>query len=493
MLAVLRGADLLACVGAFALAWAVAPLLHPGGEFNRTVAGTTLLAAALLTMPVFSRMGLYSPQRTRGVLRQVSGLTRGVFVAWCLAYVAVSLLIPERPSRVVMGLLLPTWLAVAVATRLTGRLLLREARKRGFNLRHAVIVGDGRLGQRLYHELRRNRWTGIEPRFFVHDRPGEGKVRGMPAVGPYDEIDRIVRELPVDIVFLALPARDHEKLEKLLEKLSRASSVEVRVVPDMLSYNLLRHELEPVGNLPVVTLTHTPLDGWNAVLKRTLDVCVSVAAIVVLAPVMAVLCAAVRLGCGPGPVLYRQTRTSLGGETFEIIKLRTMVDGAEDATGPVFADGLSDPRLTRVGALLRRWNLDELPQFWNVLKGDMSLVGPRPERPELVERFREHIPRYMLRQSARAGLTGWAQVNGLRGRTSLRKRVQYDLFYLCNWSVGFDVKILLMTLNPFGGKKRHRPVELRDEAVTQTPRAPVPARAPGSAETEPAPTPLTAG
>lgn len=472
MLAVLRAGDLLACGVAFFLAWALAPMIHPEGEFNRQMAGGTALAALAFVLPVFARLGLYSPQRTKGFLREFSGVCRGVFLVWCLSYVAVSLLIPDRPSRVVMVLLLPTWMLTAGTTRLIGRSILRAARKRGWNLRHAAIVGTGRLGQTLHHTLRKSKWMGIETKYFVHAGGGESRLLGKPVVGGYADLERILRETPVDMVFLALPAREHEELELLLGILSQTTGVDVRVVPDTLSFNLLRHELEALDNLPVVNLTSTPMQGWNGLLKRTLDVCVSAAAIVVLAPLMAAIAVAVKLTAGPGPMLYRQTRTSLGGEPFEIIKFRTMVQGAEKTTGPIWASGDEDPRVTPFGRFMRRWNLDELPQFWNVLKGDMSLVGPRPERPELVERFGRKVPKYMLRQHAKAGLTGWAQVNGLRGRTSLRKRVQYDLAYLCNWSLGFDVKILLMTLNPFGGPGVVRPVEDHDESMTETPRLP---------------------
>lgn len=471
MLGILRGSDLIACAGAFLLAWRLAPEIHPAGDFNRTMMGLTALVAMLVCMPVFTRLGLYSPQRTRGFLREYSRLARGIGFAWCVSYVAVSLLAPERPSRVLMGLLLPTWLITAGITRLIGRSVLREMRKRGWNLRHAAVIGTGRLGQTLHHTLRRNKWMGIETAYFVHAAPTDATLLGKPVFGPYDRIDDILRRRPVDILFLALPNREHEAMERLLDVLSQ-TQIDVRVVPDMLSYNLLRHEMESLDNLPVVNITHTPLEGWNALLKRLLDLAVSAMALVVLAPVLAALAVAVKLS-SPGPVLFRQTRTSLGGKPFDIIKFRTMVENAERATGAIWSPGDDDPRTTSLGRFMRRWNLDELPQFYNVLVGDMSLVGPRPERPELVERFGRKVPRYMLRQHAKAGLTGWAQVNGLRGRTSLRKRVQYDLFYLCNWTLGFDIRILLMTLNPLSSRGRVvRPVENHDEALTTPPRLP---------------------
>lgn len=465
MLTVLRAGDVCACAVAFQLVWWLAPWVHPAGDFNRNVWAMCGLTAVVMMLPVFARTGLYTPQRTKGFFREFTMLGRGVFLAWCLSYVTVSLLIADRPSRVVMGLVLPMWVLVGGVTRLAGRSALRAMRRRGWNLRHAAIIGTGRLGQTVYHTLRRNRWMGIEPAYFVHAGAEEGRLLRRPVLGPFEQIEKILVDRPVDIVFVAMPARDHECMGRVLERLSQTRA-DIRVVPDMLSYNLLRHELEQLDNLPVVNLTATPLAGWNGLVKRAADVVVSATALVVLAPVMAVLAVLVRRS-GPGPVLYKQLRTSLGGRPFTIIKFRTMVENAERETGAIWSLGPDDPRVTPVGRWMRKWNLDELPQFWNVLKGDMSLVGPRPERPELVERFGRKIPRYMLRQHAKAGLTGWAQVNGLRGRTSLRKRVQYDLFYLCNWSLGFDLKILILTLMPWKPKRYVRGLEIEDAAWTE--------------------------
>lgn len=488
MLTVLRMGDVASCAAAFQLAWWLAPVVHPTGDFNRNVWAMCGLTAAVLTIPVFAWMGLYTPQRTKGFFREFTLLLRGVFVAWCLGYVTVSLLIADRPSRVVMGLVFPLWVVVGGLLRLAGRSLLRAMRRRGWNLRHAAIIGTGRLGQTVYHTLCRNRWMGIEPAYFVHASPEESKLLRRPVLGPFEHLERILDERPVDIVFVALPAREHHRMGEVLERLSQTRA-DIRVVPDMLSYNLLRHELEQLDNLPVVNLTATPLAGWNGLVKRAADVVVSALALVALSPVMLVLALLVRWS-SPGPVLYKQLRTSLGGKPFTIIKFRTMVENAEKDTGAIWSLGPDDPRVTPVGRWMRRWNLDELPQFWNVLKGDMSLVGPRPERPELVERFGRKIPRYMLRQHAKAGLTGWAQVNGLRGRTSLRKRVQYDLFYLCNWSLGFDLKILLLTLLPWKPKRVVRGLDIDDAAwLTPSPfgmdRAAEPGLAPAAAATPP--------
>lgn len=476
MLGVLRSADL----AATALTWwaafhILAPIIHPGGDYNRATWLTTSVVGLILILPVFSRMGLYEPQRIKGFWREASLIVRGVFLAWCLAYVATNLLTPERVSRAVMAAALPSWMAAALLTRAGGRWLLYAARQRGWNQRHCCIVGTGRLAQTLYHSLKKNRWTGIETQYFVTDHEhtsARPRLCGRDVLGTYQRIADIITERPVDIVFLAISAREHAAMEPLLSALS-THQVDVRVVPDTVSYHLLRHELVQFDNLPVLDITHTPLEGSNAVIKRCMDIVGAMVLLVLLSPMLAILALLVRMGSGPGPILFRQLRTSLGGTTFEMLKFRTMPVNAEAATGPVWASK-DDARATPLGKFMRAWSLDELPQFWNVLMGDMSLVGPRPERPELVDRFKTKIPRYMLRHHAKAGITGWAQVNGLRGRTSLRKRVQFDMYYICNWTLGFDVQILFLTILPLGWRGisvRRRPLEA-DDIFELRPRVP---------------------
>jgi len=199
-----------------------------------------------------------------------------------------------------------------------------------------------------------------------------------------------------------------------------------------------------MDGLPVVHLTQVPLTGWMSLVKRSLDIAISGTALVLLSPVCGAIALAIRIA-DRGPVLYRQRRMGLDGRPFNILKFRSMVVDAEGASGPVWTSP-DDERRTRFGALLRRWSLDELPQLWNVLRGEMSLVGPRPERPEFVREFKEKFPQYMLRHRVRSGITGWAQVHGWRGNTSLSKRIEYDLYYIENWSLALDFRILWMTL-----------------------------------------------
>jgi len=433
-------------------AWALGHGLHGiGGNLDWLSVPTRsldslVLPAALsvaLGLFVFSRLGLYEPQRTKSLLGEAVRLAQAVLLVWVVVYAVTTFASPAGLSRATAGLALAAWLILAELNRLLARVALRRLRRRGWNLRHAAIVGTGRLAQRLYHVLTHNRWTGIRVSYFIETDYTRGRLLDHEVVGPLDVIDELVLQRPVDIVFVALPGSRHEKIEQVLSRLARTNA-DVRMVPDLLSVHLLRYDVTQLDELPIVSMTHSPQHGWNSIMKRALDLVLSFTAIFVLAPLLAIIALAVRF-TSKGPVFYLQKRTSLGGRRFQIIKFRTMIENAEADTGPVWALP-DDKRVTRVGRLLRRTSLDELPQLFNVLLGHMSLVGPRPERPELVVGFRRLIPNYMLRSQVKAGLTGWAQVRGLRGQTSLRKRVQYDLYYITNWSFGLDVRILLMSL-----------------------------------------------
>ena len=233
------------------------------------------------------------------------------------------------------------------------------------------------------------------------------------------------------------------KLLDLVESTSR-EGVDIKVVPDLLQFMALRARLEDLDGVPVINLNDVPLQGVNALVKRVLDIIISAAALTVMAIPGLVIAWLIKRS-SPGPVFYQQERMGIDGKQFPVYKFRTMPLNAEAGTGPVWADE-DDPRATPIGAWLRRHDVDEWPQFWNVLKGEMSIVGPRPERPFFVEQFKHRIPQYMLRHKVKAGITGWAQVNGWRGNTSLEKRIEYDLYYIENWSVSLDLKIMWLTL-----------------------------------------------
>lgn len=402
-----------------------------------------LFITLLLTVLVFGRLGMYKPRRMQSIGLELFDIVRACLIVWAIEISLSLFLHSSIVSRKLQGLFLVVWPIMLMSYRATMRLVLRALRRRGLNLRTVAVVGAGRLGQKLVHAIRSQPWTGYEVLYFIEDHRVGGQMLGLPIRGPVADIEQVLAEHPVDSVMIALPQERSSQLADVLNRLS-TSVIDINIVPDLLSHQFLRHRVHQIGMLSIVNLTHSPQSGWPAVNKRAIDIVLSCLALVFLSPLMLAIALAVKLS-SKGPVFYLQRRASLGGEEFDIIKFRSMVADAEGQRGPVWATP-NDPRATGVGKWLRRFSLDELPQLLNVLRGDMSLVGPRPERPELIERFSRQVPRYMLRHHVKAGITGWAQVNGFRGMTSLRKRIQYDLDYINRWSPGFDLYILAMTV-----------------------------------------------
>jgi Undecaprenyl-phosphate glucose phosphotransferase len=400
---------------------------------------------AVLWPVVYYFYGLYQVRRNRS--RVEEGLS--VLVATGLATVLLAGLATFYRGFSYSRLVLLFFFALDVLFVFAGRTAIRryleEAWRHGVGVRHVLVVGAGRLGRAVVDKFLEHPEAGLRAVGFVDDAPAKRGTshRGLPVLGTTAEVARIVDERGVDTVFLALPLDAHRTMLAVLQEVGRTVA-DVRVVPDLLQYITFRAGVEDLDGLPVVHLTQVPLTGWMSLVKRALDLAISAAALAALAPLYALIAAAIRLSDG-GPVLYRQRRMGLDGRPFDILKFRSMVVGAEEESGPTWASP-NDQRRTRVGAFLRNWSLDELPQFANVLRGEMSLVGPRPERPEFVREFKEKFPQYMLRHRVRAGITGWAQVHGWRGNTSLSKRVEYDLYYIENWSLALDIKILWMTL-----------------------------------------------
>jgi Undecaprenyl-phosphate glucose phosphotransferase len=271
-------------------------------------------------------------------------------------------------------------------------------------------------------------------------------------LGTFEESGEIAQREKVDHLYVALPLEEHAKMMKVIEEASR-ECVDVKIVPDLLQFVALRARLEDLDGVPIINLNDVPLQGLNAVVKRLIDMAISAVALAILAIPFGIIALAIRL-TSPGPIFYRQTRMGLDGRAFTVLKFRSMYHDAEAETGPIWARD-QDPRCTPLGRVLRRFDIDELPQVLNVLKGEMSLVGPRPERPFFVEQFKQRFPQYMLRHKVKSGITGWAQVNGWRGNTSIEKRIEYDLYYIENWSVSLDLKIMWLTI--VKGLFRQRP------------------------------------
>jgi exopolysaccharide biosynthesis polyprenyl glycosylphosphotransferase len=316
-----------------------------------------------------------------------------------------------------------------------------------------LIVGTGSTGQHVLDTIARSPWLGYEivgvlshlgARGDIGDERPDASLPEVPLLGNDGELATVVARHNIDEVIIALNGTPHEEVLALTQTLIEAP-VNVKVYPDtfqLITKNEL--SLDDLGGLPMVSVRNVALRGWNRVIKRVMDVVLSAIILVFVSPIIIILAALVKL-TSPGAVFHLQERIGHDGRTFLCIKLRSMASGAEELTGPIWATR-DDPRRTRLGQFMRRYSLDELPQFINVLLGEMSIVGPRPERPHFVEQFRESIPGYNYRHNEKAGITGWAQVNGLRGDTSIEERTRYDLYYVENWSPLFDLKIMIKTV-----------------------------------------------
>ena len=341
------------------------------------------------------------------------------------------------------------FLVLNVILTFASRELVREVLERrwraGIGLKRILIAGAGELGRLVADKILEHRELGYQIIGFVDDRAAGDHLgyRGLPLLGTIDEGAEIISRESIDHLYVALPPEQHLRMLELLDSTSR-EMVDVKVVPDLLQVIALRARLEDLDGVPVININDIPLQGFNSALKRGIDVLLSASALSVLAPPLAIVAILVK-ATSRGRVFYRQERMGLDGKSFSIVKFRSMYADAERYTGPVWTVP-GDPRVTPLGRFLRRSNIDELPQLWNVFRGDMSIVGPRPERPHFVEQFKHRIPQYMLRHKVKAGLTGWAQVNGWRGNTPLEKRIEYDLYYIENWSVRLDLKIMWLTL-----------------------------------------------
>ena len=348
-------------------------------------------------------------------------------------------------SRIVWVLFGAFNLVFAYASRELVRAILKRVFRAGLGLRRVLIAGAGDLADHVADRLIQHAEFGYRVVGFIDDRAEHDTLgyRGLPLLGGFEDAAAIIDSEQIDQLFVALPLEQHVKMLSLVEIANR-ECVDVKVVPDLLQFIALRAKLQELDGIPIISINDVPLQGLEGLVKRIIDVFVAATSLLLLTIPFAVIAAAIRLN-SPGPVFYRQERTGFDRRPFLVLKFRSMHVDAERETGPVWTRE-NDPRRTTVGAFLRRSNLDELPQLWNVLKGEMSLVGPRPERPFFVERFKQKVPQYMLRHKVKSGMTGWAQVNGWRGDTSIEKRIEYDLYYVENWSMSLDFKILWLTL-----------------------------------------------
>lgn len=421
----------------------------PAGVPDPELVVGSLPLVLVLAAVAYRACGLYEIHRLKQLPHELGTVCRASGLLFLLAITAAFYRRDLYESRLALGMfLLLNAVGLTVARRGVW-LTVKYLRGRGLNYGRALIVGGGRMGRLAARTIQENRWTGLEAVGIVDDADAL-PPRGLPRLGGVDELERIVAEYDIDHVFVALPLARYGELPRVYRALSDVL-VEVQLVPDVPQLAGMKLRMAEIDNVGFLSLRETPHQGWLRGVKRAMDLALGAAALAVLSPLMLALALAVRL-TSSGPVFFRQARTGLRGRVFQMLKFRSMVDTAEEGTGPVWAQA-GDARCTPLGRFMRRWSLDELPQLFNVLAGDMSLVGPRPERGVFVEKFRQQLPGYCQRHSVPVGMTGWAQVNGWRGNSSLRQRLACDLYYVANWSPWLDLKILALT--PLRGF-RHR-------------------------------------
>lgn len=381
-----------------------------------------VLFAALPTAVYRSWRGSQVPSMLAGVAGRWAGLV-SLLLLWLFAFKA-----SQDFSRFWFALWAVLTLLLLWLERLGIYLGLRALRRRGFNLRHVALVGSGQAAENLKHKLSTSGWSGY-------------KV--VLAVPSFESTAlETLASVEVDEVWLALPLGDEQSIREALHAL-RHSTAAIRFAPDMFTLRLINHGVSDVLGVPMFDLSTSPMTGTNQLLKWLEDKVLASLILLLISPIMILLALGVKL-TSPGPVFYRQERVGLNNKPFHMLKFRSMPEDTEKSG--VQWGGSAAKATTRFGQFIRKTSLDELPQFLNVLKGDMSIVGPRPERPMFVEQFKEEIPDYMKKHLVKAGITGWAQVHGWRGDTDLKTRIEYDLYYIENWSLWLDLKIIVMTL-----------------------------------------------
>ena len=407
------------------------------------------MSALVLIVPgfliLYHAFNLYSPKRVQGRRLELANILKANALGVLLIMFVLYMTQENDFSRLMIYIFLCINVIAEAAVRMGIRCILRDMRKRGLNQKYVILVGYSRAAEEYIDRVIANPQWGYIIRGILDDNVAAGTTyRGVKVLGRIANLMVILPYSTLDEIAITLGLNEYYRLEEIVAVCEK-SGVHTKFIPDYNNIIPTKPYTEDLLGLPVINIRYVPLTNtFNAAVKRLMDIAGAVFGIVVASPVMLAACLAIKL-TSPGPLIYKQERVGLHNKTFRMYKFRSMEVQPEQEEKKAWTVK-NDPRVTGVGKFMRRTSIDELPQLFNILKGDMSLVGPRPERPFFVEKFREEIPRYMVKHQVRPGLTGWAQVNGYRGDTSIRKRIEYDLYYIENWTIGFDIKIMFLTI-----------------------------------------------
>ncbi|MGL5260227.1 MAG: undecaprenyl-phosphate glucose phosphotransferase [Lachnospiraceae bacterium] len=388
---------------------------------------------------------LYTPKRTQRLETEILNIFKANSTGAVIFMVAIFVFGIDDFSRSVVGLFYIINMIFTICMRSIIRKVLRYYRKKGYNLKHILLVGYSRAAEEYISRIQTNPQWGYTVRGILDDHVPRGtKFRNVAVIGRVADLNGILEVSKLDEIAVTLSLSDYNRLEEIVS-LCEKSGVHTKFIPDYNSLIPNKPYTEDLLGLPVINIRYVPLTNViNAWLKRIVDIIGSFLGLILLCPFL--LCIAILVkATSKGPIIFKQERVGLHNKSFYMYKFRSMKVQTESEEKKGWSTK-NDPRVTKIGKFLRKTSIDEFPQLWNILKGDMSIVGPRPERPQYVEKFKEEIPRYMVKHQVRPGLTGWAQVNGYRGDTSIRRRIDYDLYYIENWTMSFDIKIIILTI-----------------------------------------------
>lgn len=440
--------DALVIAGSYLCAWAIRFVGPFADSAVRTLSFQQYMSLLIFIVPgyllLYHAFTLYTPMRMQGRRLVLANIIKANTLGFLLILSSLQMINEGDFSRLTILLFYVINICAGWGVRMLIFYLMRDMRKRGLNQKQVILVGYSRATEEYIDRILMNPQWGYVIRGILDDNVPAGTVyKGIKVIGRIANLMVILPASRLDEIAITLGLSEYYRLEEIVA-LCEKSGVHTKFIPDYNKIIPTKPYTEDILGLPVINIRYVPLSNtFNALVKRCMDIVGSIVAIIVSSPVMLVLCALIKL-TSPGPLIYKQERVGLHNKTFWMYKFRSMELQPESEEKKAWTVK-NDPRVTGIGKFMRRTSLDELPQLFNILRGDMSLVGPRPERPFFVEKFREEIPRYMVKHQVRPGLTGWAQVNGYRGDTSIRKRIDCDLYYIENWSIGFDIKILFLT------------------------------------------------
>lgn len=443
--------DALAIAGSYILAW----YLKFEGPFVTEGAGALsmsfYLGALYFLVPgyliLYYWFKLYTPKRVQTLEKEILDIIKvnSVGVAFFLMAITAFKIGNGNFSRVLIFLFYIINIAITLLFRIILRTSLRYFRKKGYNLKHILLVGYSRAAEEYISRINANPQWGYVVRGILDNHvPAGTKYKGVKVLGKIENLEVVLPLSNLDEIAVTLSLSDYDILEQIVS-LCEKTGVHTKFIPDYYSLIPNKPYTEDLNGLSVINIRYVPLTNTiNKIAKRTVDIIGSACGLIILSPLLLVLAILVKVS-SKGPIIFKQERVGRHNKKFNMYKFRTMEvqTEADEKKGWTVKN---DPRVTKIGAIMRKTSLDELPQLWNILIGDMSIVGPRPERPQFVEKFKEEIPRYMIKHQVRPGLTGWAQVNGYRGDTSIRRRIECDLYYIENWSMFLDIKIMFMTI-----------------------------------------------